>query len=240
MIRFTVLPEVFAVFPDLAIVGAVATGLGNVSANPITTDRWHDAWRGARDLASTHANAQSHSHVAPWREAMRAAGAPPKQFPSSIEAILRRAMKGGEPFTVSPLVDGYNAVSLDLVVPAGGFDLEGLPAGLTLRPTVAGDTFLALGDDEALDVPAGEFGYATGSTVLTRHIVWRQSHQAAITLETRSVVLLSEILAGVETASPGIAARVSEALAGLLKDALGRAAAPFRIDEANPSTILRP
>ncbi|MEJ7763168.1 MAG: phenylalanine--tRNA ligase beta subunit-related protein [Thermomicrobiales bacterium] len=240
MITFTVAPDLFALFPGLSVAGAVAHGLDNQTANPATGARWHAAWRAASTLGSSYPNAQSHPHVAPWREAMRAAGAAPKQFPSSIEAILRRAMKGGEPFAISPLVDGYNSVSLDLVIPAGGFDLDDLPAGLELRRTVAGDTFLTLGDAEAIVVSPGEYGYASGSTVLTRHIAWRQSRRAAITAGTRSVVLLSEILPGVEAATPGIAARVASALATLLRDDFGADAIPFQIDEAHPAISLRP
>jgi DNA/RNA-binding domain of Phe-tRNA-synthetase-like protein len=36
-----------------------------------------------------------------------------RKFPSSIEALLRRAFKGGEPLRINPLVDFYNAVSLE-------------------------------------------------------------------------------------------------------------------------------
>jgi DNA/RNA-binding domain of Phe-tRNA-synthetase-like protein len=116
-----------------------------------------------------------------------------KEFPSSIEALLRRAMRGGEPFRINPLVDLYNAVSLRHVVPAGGFDLDQLGGPLALRLTRAGDHFTALDADAPLPVPAGEVAYADGQTVLTRHFVWRQARVGLITPATRAVVLLSEI-----------------------------------------------
>jgi hypothetical protein len=45
-------------------------------------------------------------------EAMTAMGVSGRKFPSSIEDLLRRAFKGGEPLRINPLVDFYNVVSL--------------------------------------------------------------------------------------------------------------------------------
>jgi DNA/RNA-binding domain of Phe-tRNA-synthetase-like protein len=43
-------------------------------------------------------------------------------------------------------------------------------------------------------VSPGEIAYTTAADVLTRYLVWRQSERAAIVLETREVILISEIL----------------------------------------------
>ena len=117
-----------------------------------------------------------------------------KEFPSSIEAVLRRAMKGGPPFSINPLVDFYNTVSLRHTVPAGGFDLDGFHQPLELRLTRDGDVFTSLELDNAVPVAPGEVAYASGNVILTRHFVWRQARQALITPVTRSAVLLSEVL----------------------------------------------
>ena len=112
----------------------------------------------------------------------------------SIEALLRRALKGGEPFSINALVDFYNTVSLRYVVPVGGFDLDQLHGPLELRLTREGDTFTALGEQTTICVPAGEIAYADGQTILTRHFVWRQAQTGLITPFTHSVFLVSEIL----------------------------------------------
>ena len=54
---------------------------------------------------------------------MKAVGVSRKKSPSSVEALVRRAGKGGEPVSISPVVDFYNAISLKYLVPAGGFDI---------------------------------------------------------------------------------------------------------------------
>lgn len=198
VVDFRVDREIFEAFPGLRIAVAVADGVDNRTARPGVDDAWREAWRraGALELA----NPQSHPHVAAWRRALKTgAGVSHKKHPSSIEAMLRRAMKGGEPFRVSPLVDFYNAVSLRRVVPAGGYDLDEIGHGgggtLRLRRTRDGDTFEALGAAGPRAVAAGEVAYTDGgSEVLTRHLVWRQSERGAITPASRRVLLLSEIL----------------------------------------------
>jgi DNA/RNA-binding domain of Phe-tRNA-synthetase-like protein len=141
-------------------------------------------------------------------------GVSAKEFPSSIEALLRRALKGAEPFHINPLVDFYNAISLRHTVPAGGFDLADL-SGLELRRTVPGDTFRGLDTEERVVVPPGEVAYTDGTTVLTRHFVWRQSRVGLITPATRSVFLVSEILGEV-------GGFVAEAVCSDLSDGLVR------------------
>ncbi len=194
--EFIVHPEIWRLFPGLRIAIVRAAGVDNRVERPSVAAAWRAAWAAAGALAV--ANAQSHPRVVPWREAIRATGAPPKKFPSSIEALLRRALKGGEAFAVNPLVDFYNAVSLSRVVPAGGFDLGAVEGAVELRPTRAGDRFRALGGDAVEAVPAGEIAYADGPDVLTRHFVWRQSEKAAIRPATTDALLMSELLAAIE------------------------------------------
>jgi DNA/RNA-binding domain of Phe-tRNA-synthetase-like protein len=194
--KFAIAPEIFDAFPGMRIITVLARGVDNGASYPALQVEWERAWTRAAE-ARTYGNSQSHPRVKPWREAFQQIGFSGKKFPSSIEALLRRALKGGAPPTISPLVDFYNMVSLTHIAPAGGFDVAGLNDDLKLRLTREGDTFQALDDDAAAPVPAGEVAYVTGSTVLTRHFVWRQAQQALITKNTRDVLLVSEILADV-------------------------------------------
>lgn len=185
--------EVFDIFPEMHLAVAVAAGIDNSLQRPGVLAFWRDAWAGA-DAAASYGNAQSHPRVAPWRERFRAIGVSPKEFPSSIEALLRRAMKKGEPFSINPLVDFYNSISLRYVVPAGGFDLRQIVGPLELRISREGDEFMALDESEPVPVAPGEVCIADGSTALTRHFVWRQSRVGLITETTTEVFLVSEVL----------------------------------------------
>jgi DNA/RNA-binding domain of Phe-tRNA-synthetase-like protein len=186
--KFTIAPEIFDAFPGMGIV-AVLNGV----SYPTLQVQWERAWTRAAE-ARTYGNSQSHPRVKPWREAFQRIGFSGKKFPSSVEALLRRALKGGPPPAINPLVDFYNTASLTHLVPAGGFDVAGLNDNLELRLTRDADTFQALDEDSGAPVPPGEVAYVTGSTVLTRHFVWRQAQQALITKNTRDVLLVSEIL----------------------------------------------
>jgi DNA/RNA-binding domain of Phe-tRNA-synthetase-like protein/molybdopterin converting factor small subunit len=172
------------------------------------------AWEQAREMAPAIPNAQSHPHVAPWRQRMSALGVSGGKFPSSIEALLRRALKGGPPPRIHPLVDLYNALSLRHITPLGAFDVARLDE-LRLDLTEGMERFVALGDDEhdAEVVAQGEVAYLSGHDVLTRHFVWRQANLGAIGHETSEAVVLSEVLGELPSS-------VSDAVAGDLEEAL--------------------
>jgi DNA/RNA-binding domain of Phe-tRNA-synthetase-like protein len=233
--EFKVHPEIFSAFPDMRIAVAVATSIDNRAQRGDIQSAWRAAWLSAQEAAQ-FGNAQSHPRVASWWESMRAVGVSGKQFPSSIEALLRRALKGGEPFQINPLVDFYNTVSLRHVVPAGGFDLAHVAGPLELRLTRDGDTFQALDDESSIPVPSGEIAYADGSTILTRHFVWRQSREALITDSTRSVMLLSEILGEV---GEGVAQNVLEDFHRGLHDHFNCDSHPAMVDRDHNQITLR-
>lgn len=218
--EFAIEPEIFVRFPGIHIAVAVAYGLDNAGDKPEVAAPWRQAWSGAA-TGAVYGNAQSHPRVKPWRERFQAQGISGKEFPSSIEAMLRRALKGGEPFTINPLVDFYNAISLRHFVPAGGFDLSEIDGPLELRLTRPGDTFVALDAGQPLATPPGEVAYANGQTVLTRHFVWRQARTALISRETRDVFLVSEILGEVLAQDSSVADAVLADFQQGLRDLFG-------------------
>lgn len=202
--RFLAQAEVFDHFPGMHVAVVVAQGLDNAAPRASVTALWRAAWADAAG-AAVYGNAQSHPRVRPWRDRFQALGISGKEFPSSIEALLRRALKGGESFQINPLVDWYNAVSLRHVVPVGAFDLDQIAGPMELRVTHAGDRFEALdaADGEAIAVSPGEVAYAAGDTILTRHFVWRQARRGLIAPSTRSALVVSEVMGeiGVEVAA---------------------------------------
>ena len=230
--RFTGEPEIFKYFPGIRLPVAIAHGVNNEVEAPQLTAAWEEAWVEARDEARPYGNAQSHPRVQPWRDHFRALGISGKEFPSSIEALLRRTLKGGESFSINPTVDFYNPVSLHHTVPAGGFDLEQINGRLELRRTRSGDTFLAMDAEMPVTVPDGEVAYAGGTTILTRHFVWRQARAGLITASTRSVFLVSEVLGEL---GPGVAEQVLDEFATGLRAYFAVAPLLFLVDEHQPS-----
>ena len=192
--QFLISPEIFARFPGMHLAIIIAKGIDNQSISDEITAKWHATWKASAQEAAQYGNAQSHPRVQPWRERFRASGVSGKAFPSSIEALLRRALKGGEPFSINALVDFYNTISLRYTVPAGGFDLDAIQGPLELRLTREGDTFMALDEHIPMNIPPGEVAYTDGQTILTRHFVWRQAQTGLIKPSTHTVFLVSEVL----------------------------------------------
>jgi DNA/RNA-binding domain of Phe-tRNA-synthetase-like protein len=228
--EFSVEPDVFDRFPGMRLAVVVAHGVDNRPDRPEIGQAWTATWADAAIAAAGYENAQSHPRVRAWRQRFQATGVSMRHFPTSIEALLRRAMKGGTPFRINSLVDFYNTVSLRHTVPVGGFDLDRVPGPLSIRLTRDGDTFAALDGDGPVAVPSGEVAYATGPTVLTRQLMWRQARDGLIQPETRAVFLVSESLPEV---GAGLAETVLDELGTGLRT-FGATVQRFIVDAAAP------
>jgi DNA/RNA-binding domain of Phe-tRNA-synthetase-like protein len=84
----------------------------------------------------------------------------------------------------------------------------------------------------AVTIAPNEVAYVDGSTVLTRHFVWRQSRAGLISPETRSALLVSEILSEV---GPEVAEQVLQDLQGGLEEYFKVTAVSSILDETSLS-----
>jgi DNA/RNA-binding domain of Phe-tRNA-synthetase-like protein len=60
------------------------------------------------------------AHLAAWAEVFRQFGAKPQRTPCSADALRKRVLKTGSLPSIDPIVDLYNAISLQYAVPVGG------------------------------------------------------------------------------------------------------------------------
>lgn len=225
--EFTIQPEIFERFLGITIAVGIAEGIDNRQARPAVDDFWASAWEEAHVVANQYETAQAHPKVAAWRAEFKAMGLAPRDYRSSIEALMRRARSGGEPFRINSLVDFYNAISLRHVIPAGGYDLDSTGDTIELRDTREGDTFQALGSDVEEPLPPGEVAYTAGNIALVRHFVWRQSLTGMVRPETTRLFLVAEVLG--EVGSQAGAALLDD-FASNLDCLFGVRAATFLLD----------
>jgi DNA/RNA-binding domain of Phe-tRNA-synthetase-like protein len=122
-----------------------------------------------------------------WREAYRSFGAKPSEFRSSIEALVRRVLRGDPLPSINALVDIGNVVSLRHLVPAGGHALDVLTGDIALRPATGREVFTPFGSDKMEHPLPGEVIFAEEDTVLTRRWTWRQANHTLTRLETRAI-----------------------------------------------------
>jgi len=191
--RFTIQKELFDILPDLTIGMAVAMGVDNTRpSKEIDTLLTQAIEEMKRNFTSD--KAQEHPRIKPWRTAFSKLGISGSKFPSSIESIARRILKG-DPFPrINPLVDLYNSVSLRYLIPMGGHDLDTLKGDIYLRFAEGWEPFTPMGGGEGIIVQKGELVYRDDQEVLTRNWVWRQCEKDKATEKTRNIFLPIDVL----------------------------------------------
>ena len=129
-------------------------------------------------------------NIAAWREAYRAFGAKPSEYPSSIEALVKRVRRGDDVPYINTLAAICNSASLRYLVPIGGHAIDVMQADGELRLGFAhGDEeFIPFGGGSMEHPVPGEviFTYNT-STVLCRRWTWRQGEFSKLQRTTTAV-----------------------------------------------------
>ncbi len=172
-----------------------------------------------------------HPRIAIWRSAYSAFGAKPKDHRSSVENLYQMVLADKEMRSINPLVDCYNLVSLEHMVPVGGEDLGKVEGDVVL--TLAGvsePTVLLLGDKEPRAPHPGEVIYKDSISAICRRWNWREADRTKLTNQTTSAILV------VEGLPPITAAEVEQAitrLSGLIKQYCGATIQEFTLDEGN-------
>lgn len=216
--RLQIDSEVERLFPTYSVLVVYAYGLDN---GPSDDDSVADlrAAEGVARAAFGDQKANTHPHIAAWRQAFSAFGAKPSKYLCSAEALLARVLKGQDLPTINKIVDHYNAVSVRHVLPAGGEDLDKLTGDLVLR-VAAGDEPFDGTADEVEHADSGEIVWADPAGVTCRRWNWRQGVRTRLTSETRNAYFVldrldpygldaldeagQELIAALRLSSPGI------------------------------------
>lgn len=184
--KFKVHSDVFSVLPNVCFGVVAARGLDNQKKQQLI----------AAHLASSIAHVRAHLHevnireleeIVVYRSAFKSLGYNPNKFMCSIEALVKRILKGGSFPTINTVVDLGNAISLKYVLPIGAHDLEAGDDDIEVRFAVAGDTFIPFGAQEPEAPDVGELVYARGNDIKTRRWIWRQGVSGMITEKSSAV-----------------------------------------------------
>jgi DNA/RNA-binding domain of Phe-tRNA-synthetase-like protein len=139
---------------------------------------------------------QEHPNIKVWREAFNKLGISASKYYSSIESLLRRALKGGSFPRINPVVDLYNTVSLKYLVPMGGHAISPLKGNISLCFAKGGEPFVPMDSEDTELVDANEVVYKDDIEVLTRRWVWRQCNKDKVTDQTKSVFVPIDVMQG--------------------------------------------
>jgi DNA/RNA-binding domain of Phe-tRNA-synthetase-like protein len=193
--KFTIDKRLFDLFPGLSV-GVLVCRIDNTKYGEDLLDAV---------LERLHTNfpyekPQDHPHIKAWRQAFTKVGISASKYPSSIESLLRRALKGGPFPRVNPIVDLYNAFSLEYLVPVGGHDLVPLEEKMFLGFAEGGEPFTPMDGGAQETAEKDEIVYKDAKDVLTRRWVWRQSNKDKVTPQTKYIFMPIDIMEGVDVA----------------------------------------
>ncbi|HTP09428.1 MAG TPA: phenylalanine--tRNA ligase beta subunit-related protein [Anaerolineae bacterium] len=134
----------------------------------------------------------THPNIAAWREAYRAFGAKPTEFPSSIEALVKRVRRGDDVPYINTLAAIGNSASLRYLVPIGGHAIDVMQVDGELRLGFAtGSEEFTPFSGGPLEHPVADeviFTYNT-SIVLCRRWTWRQGEFSKLQRTTTAAVI---------------------------------------------------
>jgi DNA/RNA-binding domain of Phe-tRNA-synthetase-like protein len=230
-----VTPEIFAAFPDTVLGIVIAHGIDNTGEPAgVLADLRQEEARVREAFAGI--SIPDHPHIAPWREAYRRFGAKPKDYPSSIENLVRRVAKGHVLPHINTLVDLYNTISLRYLVPVGGEDLDRIEGDVRLA--IAGEDeppVCLLGEPEERAPRPGEVIYKDDVGAICRRWNWKEADRTKLTPDTRNAFLVIE---GLPPVGREKVAEAAEALAGLVRTHCGGEVRTALVDRDEPEVLL--
>ena len=195
MPTFVVEPSFWELFPDTEIGVLVIADVDNSDdGNAGIRDRIVADLERANDLAHRHLTEpvlSQNAEIAVWRDAFQRFRTK-KGARSSIEALLKRVDKGQAVGPINPLVDIYNAISLEYALPCGVEDVDTFAGDLRLTVTGGGDTFQALGDEAPSETLPGEVAYLDDAGAVCRCWNWRDGQRTMLTERTTHAVAIIE------------------------------------------------
>jgi DNA/RNA-binding domain of Phe-tRNA-synthetase-like protein len=174
---------------------AVLSGLDNRGA-PAGLQAWREglARRLAHELPAGFID--SDPVLRGFRELHDAVGRSNRRFVSSAEALVGLYQRKGVIPSVNPLVDIYNAVSLETRLSLGAHDAARVQGSITLRLTRGGERFVPLGAHAPEPIQPGEYCYVDdGGEVLCR-LEHRQCERTRVTGDTTACFYIVQGHAG--------------------------------------------
>jgi DNA/RNA-binding domain of Phe-tRNA-synthetase-like protein len=214
-------PRIWELRPDFVVTVVRARGLTNSPSDDSSAAHLRRAERIARETLA-RAEPPSLPHIAAWRDAYRAFGAKAQRTPCSAEALLKRVVDGAGLPAINRLVDLYNAVSVEFLLPVGGEDLARIAGASRLTIAMGAEPFdtLRSGEPVVENPAAGEVVWIDDAGVTCRRWNWRQCVRTRLTENSTDAFFVLERL---EPLPLPALAQAAETLARGIRD-LGRPA----------------
>lgn len=228
----TIEPKIFEQFPSLRVGVVVVEGADNGTHQPEIMKLLRAAEREA-DARYGGSVTGEMPEIACWRRAYKAFGA--NDYRSSVEALLRRALKGDALPDINPLVNLYNALSLKYRIPFGGEDLDKVQGNIVLGYAQGYEPCVLIGETENRPPKPGEIVYKDDAGVLCRRWNWREADRTKLGATTTRAILVCEDL---WSGSDEVTNRACEEALALVRNYLGARGQVEVLSSLNRTIIL--
>ncbi|SHE58534.1 B3/4 domain-containing protein [Vibrio gazogenes] len=140
--------------------------------------------------------AWAESHIDAWGDVFRQFGSKPNRTPCSAAALRKRVLKNGGMESIDPIVDIYNAISIQYALPVGGENIDAYQGTPTLTIADGTERFDTMKDGSpTTESPnAGEVIWRDAIGVTCRRWNWRQGLRTRIESDTRNMWFILESL----------------------------------------------
>lgn len=140
--------------------------------------------------------AWAEAHFAAWADVFREFGAKPQRTPCSAEALHKRVLRDGSLQSIDPVVDLYNAISIQYAIPVGGENFSayvGRPRLVVADGTELFDTVKDGRPAEESPEP-GEVVWRDDVGVTCRRWNWRQGVRTRLSSDAKHMWFILESL----------------------------------------------
>ncbi|WP_313006137.1 B3/4 domain-containing protein [Pseudomonas sp.] len=136
------------------------------------------------------------AHLQAWADVFRLFGAKPQRTPCSAEALRKRVLRDGDLPSIDPMVDLYNAISLEYAIPVGGENAEAYVGSPRLVVADGSEPFDTMKEGvSAHEFPdAGEVVWRDDQGVTCRRWNWRQGVRTRLDAQARHMWFILESL----------------------------------------------
>lgn len=189
--KLTISPVIFKSYPELNVGIVIAKNIDNTGSD----EKIYHLIKEVQEYIKLNfvpEKISQHPLISPWRAAYSEFGAKPSTYHSSVEALMKRILKGDDIPRVNKIVDIYNYVSLKHLIPMGADDLDNVDTEIILTKARGSEIFVPLGSDDIEHPEQGEVIYKDQRKVLCRRWNWRGSETSKITEKTKNCIIYIE------------------------------------------------
>lgn len=189
--KLTISSKIFKKFPKLNVGIIIAKKINNTGSDEKIYHLLEEVAKLIKlDFIPT--DLAKHPLISPWRTAYSEFGAKPSKYNSSVEALMRRILKGETIPRINKAVDIYNYLSLKHLIPMGADDLDKVDGDITLALADGGEIFIPLNSTEVEHPEKGEVIYRDHRNVLCRRWNWRDCDKTKILEQTKNAIFYVE------------------------------------------------